>query len=46
MTKLEQITDRYQKGYITDVQLSRYVALGIITQEQADAIVAVISVKS
>lgn len=31
----EQVKERYDKGYITDDQLDRYVALGVITAEQA-----------
>lgn len=31
----EQIKERYEKGYITDEQLERYVALGVITETQA-----------
>ena len=34
----EQIKERYEKGYITDAQLARYVALGVITDEQAEEI--------
>ena len=34
----EQILARYKKGYITDDQLDRYVALKVITPEQADKI--------
>ena len=34
----EQIKTRYEKGYVTDEQLSRYVALEVITAEQAEAI--------
>lgn len=32
----EVIHDRYIKGYITDEQLSRFVALGQITQDDYD----------
>ena len=31
----DQIKARYDKGYVTDTQLERYVALGAITEEQA-----------
>ena len=31
----EKIKERYEKGYITDEQLARYVSLGVITDEQA-----------
>ena len=34
----EQIKERYEKGYITDEQLARYVTLGVITDEQAEEI--------
>ena len=34
----EQIKTRYEKGYVTDDQLSRYVALECITSEQAEEI--------
>lgn len=34
----EQIKERYEKGYITDEQLARYVSLEVITAEQAEAI--------
>ena len=32
----ERIKERYLKNYITDAQLERFKALGIITQEQYD----------
>ena len=32
----EKIRERYQRGYIRDDQLARYVSLGVITQAQAD----------
>lgn len=32
----EDIKARYEKGYIRDDQLARYVALDVITQAQAD----------
>lgn len=34
----EQIKERYNKGYITEEQLDRYVSLNIITEEQASEI--------
>lgn len=34
----ESIKTRYGKGYVTDVQLARYVALGVITEAQAEEI--------
>ena len=34
----EKIKERYEKYYIRDDQLARYVELGVITQEQADEI--------
>ena len=36
----EQIKSRYEKGYVTDEQLTRYVSLGAITKEQAEQIKA------
>lgn len=35
---LEQIRDRYGKGYITKEQLERYVKHGVITSGQAEEI--------
>lgn len=35
----ERIRDRYRKNYIRDDQLERYVALGVITREQADSLI-------
>ena len=32
----ERIKERYLKNYITDSQLERFKALGVITQEQYD----------
>lgn len=34
----EQIKERYDKGYVTDDQLDRYVTLGVITDDQAGQI--------
>ena len=34
----EKIRERYMRNYITDAQLQRFVDLGIITQEQYDAL--------
>lgn len=34
----EKIKERYEKFYIRDDQLERYVALGVITREQADSL--------
>ena len=34
----EKIKERYEKRYIRDDQLARYVTLGVITQAQADEI--------
>ena len=36
----ERIKERYLKNYITDTQLERFKALGIITQEQYDGLYA------
>ena len=41
MSKFEQIKERYARGFITDTQLSRYLALGVIDQEQYDEIYAI-----
>lgn len=38
MTTFERLKDRYEKYYIRDDQLARYVALGVISQAQADEI--------
>lgn len=32
----ERLLDRYLKGYVTDAQLDRYVALGQLTNEEAE----------
>lgn len=37
-TKFEQIKARYQKYYVTEEQLDRYVELNVITAEQAEEI--------
>lgn len=34
----ETIKARYEKGYVTDEQLGRYVSLGVITEAQAEEI--------
>lgn len=34
----ERIKARYVKNYVTDEQLDRYVALGVISEEQAEEI--------
>lgn len=31
----ETIKARYEKGYVTEEQLGRYVALGVLTEEEA-----------
>lgn len=36
----ENIRERYLKNYITDAQLDRFLALGVITQKQRDALYA------
>ena len=38
--KATSILKRYEKGYVTDVQLLRYLELGAITQEEYDTIYA------
>lgn len=35
---VEKLKERYLKHYIRDDQLDRYVALGVITQKQAEEI--------
>lgn len=35
----EQIKERYEKHYITDAQLLRFLQLGVITQAQYDEII-------
>lgn len=35
----EQIKARYDKGYVTQAQLEKFVALGAITEDEAVAIV-------
>ena len=37
----KKIKERYEKHYIRDDQLARYVELKVITQEQADEIMGV-----
>ena len=34
----EKIKERYEKHYIRDDQLARYVSLGVISQDEADEI--------
>lgn len=34
----EQIKDRYDKGYVTQAQLEKFVALGAITEDEAQQI--------
>ena len=36
----ERIKERYMKNYITDSQLERFKALGVITQKQYDELYA------
>ena len=36
----QRIMTRYEKGYVTDEQLLRYLELGAITQEEYDIIYA------
>ena len=33
-SKANQIKSRYEKGYVTDTQLARYMELGVITAEE------------
>ena len=39
--KAEQVKTRYEKGYVRDDQLKRYLELGAITQEEYDEIYAI-----
>lgn len=38
--KAKQIMTRYEKGYVTDEQLEKYLELGAISQEEYDTIYA------
>lgn len=33
-SKAKQIKTRYEKGYVTDTQLTRYMELGVITLDE------------
>ena len=37
-SKAKQIKTRYEKGYVTDTQLTRYMELGVITAEEYEEI--------
>ena len=37
-SKAKQIKTRYEKGYVTDTQLTRYMELGVITVEEYEDI--------
>lgn len=39
--KAEKIKTRYEKGYVTDNQLKRYLELGAITSDEYDVIYAI-----
>lgn len=39
-TKAKSIMGRYERGYVTDEQLGRYLSLGVISQEEYEAIYA------
>ena len=39
--KAEQVKTRYEKGYVRDDQLKRYLELGAITQKEYDEIYAI-----
>lgn len=39
--KAQRIMNRYEQSYVTDAQLSRYLQLGVITDEEYAAIYAV-----
>ena len=36
--KAQKIMERYRQSYVTDAQLERYLHLGVITDEEYDAI--------
>lgn len=36
----EKIKNRYEKGYVTNSQLMRYILLGVLTEKQAEKIKA------
>ena len=36
--KALSIANRYKKGYVTDIQLKKYLDLGVITQEEYETI--------
>lgn len=38
--KATKIMERYMKNYVTDAQLAKYLALGVITQDEYDYIYA------
>ena len=37
-SKAKQIKARYEKGYVTDTQLARYMELGVITSDEYEEI--------
>lgn len=37
-SKAKKIQERYQKGFVTDEQLKRYLDLGVITEEEYEEI--------
>ena len=37
-SKAKQIKSRYEKSYVTDTQLARYMELGVITAEEYEEI--------
>lgn len=39
--KAQKIMERYEQSYVTDAQLSRYLQLGVISDEEYAAIYAV-----
>ena len=38
--KANQIKYRYEKGYVTDEQLKKYLDLGVITEEEYDKLIS------
>ena len=36
--KAQSIMERYERGYVTDAQLEKYLQLGVITEEEYEVI--------
>ena len=39
--KAQKIMERYEQSYVTDAQLAKYLQLGVITEEEYQAIYAI-----